>query len=81
MKMVKSASLAASLALDTGFRRMVLPLVLLAGKYCKKWCVNLLFFVLSTASLFRYNVPSLLYFLFMLVSVYLPDNSKKKDRS
>ena len=32
-EMVKSASLEAALALDSGFRRVALPLVLLAGGY------------------------------------------------
>lgn len=34
-----------------------------------------------TASLFRYNVVSLLYFTCMLASVFLPSTAKKNDRS
>ena len=37
--MVKSASLAAVLALDSGFRRVILPLVLLAGKYRQNYAL------------------------------------------
>ncbi|XP_065913837.1 piezo-type mechanosensitive ion channel component 1-like isoform X3 [Dysidea avara] len=60
--MTKSVSLVAILSIDSGFRKVVLPLVLLS------------------ASLFRYNVVSLLYFTFMLASVFLPSTAKSKDR-